>query len=114
MSLALSLGAIEACALENYVNAQLAPGQLGSVSLCIDGDLFTVNDNGVFAGLYSVQILADGAAIALLSGVILEQVSEHFGIGQVVDSHNLITLCAEHLTESQTADTTKTVNSNFY
>ena len=33
--------------------------------------------------------------------------------GQVVDSDNLITLSAEHLTESQTADTAKTVNCNF-
>ena len=31
----------------------------------------------------------------------------------VVDSNNLKALSAEHLTESQTADTTKTIDSNF-
>ena len=61
-----------------------------------------------------MEILADGAAIALLSGVVLEQVSEHLGIGEVVDSYYLVTLCAEHLSESKTSDTAKAVNCNFY
>ena len=43
MSLALCLGAIEAGALENYVNAELAPGKILSLGHCIDGDLFAVN-----------------------------------------------------------------------
>jgi hypothetical protein len=40
-------------------------------------------------------------------------VSQHLGGGQVVDSDNLEALSAEHLAESQTADTTETVNSNL-
>ena len=44
----------------------------------------------------------------------LEQVSKHLGAGQVVDSDNLIALCAEHLAECETTDTAKAVNSNFY
>ena len=114
MSHGFLLGAVEACALENDVYADLAPGQLGSVSLSIDGDLLTVNDNGVLACLNSVQTLADNTAVTLLGGVVLQQVCEHSGVGQVIDSNYLITLGTEHLTESQTADTAKAVNSNFY
>ena len=114
VSLRLSLGAVEACALEHYVYADLTPGQLGSVCLCIDGDLLAVDDDGVLACLYGVQTLADNAAVTLLSCVVLEQVCEHSRVGEVVDSNYIITLGAEHLTESQTTDTAKAVDSNFY
>ncbi len=114
MSHGLVLGAVETGALENYVYADLAPGQLAGVSLSINGDFLTVNDNGILACLYSVQILTDHTAIALLSSVILQEVCEHSGVGQVVDGNYLITLSTEHLTESQTTDTAEAVNSNFY
>jgi hypothetical protein len=39
-------------------------------------------------------------------------VSKHFGAGEVIDGDNLITISLEHLTESQTTDTAKTVDSN--
>ena len=93
------------------VNVQLAPGQLSSVGLCVDGDLLAVDNDVVLASLDSVS--AEGSCVCTLSGVILQQVSQHLGRGQVVDSDNLEALSAEHLAESQTADTTKTINSNF-
>ena len=51
--------------------------------------------------------------IVALSRIILQQVSQHLGAGQIVDCHDLVALGAEHLTESQTADSTETVNCNF-
>ena len=92
------------------VNTQLAPGQLGSVSLCVDGDLLAVDNDVVLASLNDMT----SSSVIALGGVVLQQVSQHSGRGQVVDSDNLVTLSTEHLTESQTADTAKTVNSNFY
>ena len=114
MSLALSLGAVETGALENNVNAQLTPGKLSSVGLRVDGDFLAVYDDGAFACLYGVQVLADGAAVALLSGVILEQVSEHLGIGKVVDGNDLVTGSVKHLSERQTTNAAKAVDCNFY
>jgi hypothetical protein len=52
------------------------------------------------------------AGEATLSGVVLQKVSKHFGAGEVIDGDNLITISLEHLTESQTTDTAKTVDSN--
>jgi hypothetical protein len=56
---------------------------------------------------------AELAAESTLSGVVLQQVSEHFGAGQVVDSNDLVTLSVNHLAESQTTDTAEAVNSNL-
>ena len=111
VSLSLSLGSVETGALQDNVDTQLAPGQLGSVSLSVDGDLLAVDNDVVLASLDSVS--TEGSSVSALSGVILQQVSQHLGGGQVVDSDNLKALSAEHLTESQTADTTKTIDSNF-
>ena len=111
VSLSLSLGGVETGALQNNVDTQLAPGQLGSVGLSVDGDLLAVDNDVVLASLDSVG--AEGQSVCALSGVVLQQVSQHLGRGQVVDSDNFVTLSAEHLTESQTADTAKTINSNF-
>ena len=63
-----------------------------------------VNDDGVLACLNSVEILTDGAAVTLLSGVVLEQVSEHGGSGKIVDRYYLVTLSAEHLSERKTTN----------
>ena len=52
------------------------------------------------------------ASVVALRGVVLQQVSEHIGRGEVVDSDDLGALMTEHLTESQTANTTKTIDSN--
>jgi hypothetical protein len=52
--------------------------------------------------------------VATLSGVVLEQVSQHGRLGQVVDGNDLIALSAEHLTESEAADAAKAIDSNFY
>ena len=91
------------------------PREIFGLGLCINGDLLTVNGDGaacsafVFFVAYGV-----GKGIFTLRRIVFEKVSQHFGAGEIVDGNNLITFCTEHLTESQTADTTETVNSNFY
>ena len=109
VSLSLGLGSIETGALQDNVHTQLAPGQLGSVGLGIDGDLLAVHNNVVLAGLNNMAL----SSVVALGGVVLQQVSQHCGAGQIVDGNNLKALSAEHLTESQTADTAKTIDRNF-
>ena len=60
-----------------------------------------------------MQVFADVAAVGTLSGIILQQMSQHGGAGQVVDGDHFVALGTEHLTERQTANTSKTVNRNF-
>ena len=67
---------------------------------------------GAYAAPFGTHTV-EGSSVGALSGVVLQQVSQHSGRGQVVDSDDFEALSTEHLTESQTADTTKTVNSNF-
>jgi len=109
VSLSLSLGGIEACALQNYVNTDLAPRELSCVSLSIDLDVLAINSDEILACGDSVSLL-----ISALCAVILEQVSEHSGRSKVVDRYDLKSLCAEHLTECQTANTSETINCYFY
>jgi hypothetical protein len=115
VSLALVLRAVETGALKNNVYADLAPRKLGSVSLSIDLKGLAVYGNGVslIVSLYGVKILTYLAAVTALSGIILEKVGEHGRLGKVVDSNDLITLSAKHLSERKTTDTAKTINSNF-
>ena len=114
MSHALSLAGVEAGALQNDVNVQLAPGAVLGVLNGVDLDLLAVDDDGVLGGRNDVLVLADLAAEGALSGVVLQQVSQHLGAGQVVDSDDLVALSVKHLTESQTANAAKTIDSNSY
>ena len=109
----LFLLGVEAGALQHHVYIQLAPGAVGSVLFGVDLDLGAVHDDGILSGGYSVLVLADLAAVGTLSGVVLEQMGQHRGAGQVVDGDNLVALSAEHLAESKTTNAAKTVDSNF-
>src|SRR5699024_1955712 len=80
----------------------------------VDLDLLAVDDDGVLGGRNGVLVLADLAAEGALSGIVLQQVSQHLGAGQIVDGDDLVTLSVEHLTESQTANAAKTIDSNSY
>ena len=108
VGLALFLGGVEAGALQHDVHLQLAPGAIRSVLLGVDDDLMAVHDDGVVGGLNLVIV-----GVVALGGVILQQVRQHLGGGQVVDGDDLVALSAEHLTESQAADAAKTIDSNF-
>ena len=109
----LFLLGVEAGALQHNVYIQLAPGAVGGVLFGVDLDLGAVHDDGILSGGYSVLVLADLAAVGTLSGVVLEQMGQHRGAGQVVDGDNLVALSAEHLAESKTTNAAKTVDSNF-
>ncbi len=109
VSLCLCLGGIEACALQNDIYADLAPGKLSCVGLSINLDLFAVDCDGIFAEGHGFSLL-----VSALCAVILEQVCKHLGRSQIVDRDDLETLSAKHLTECQTTDTTETVNCYFY
>ena len=109
VSLGLGLGGVEAGALEDDVNAELAPGELGGVGLLVDGNLLAVDGDGVLAGH---DLVVTG--VVALRGVVLQEVREHVGGGEVVDGDDLGALVTEHLTERQTADATKAVDSNLY
>jgi hypothetical protein len=124
VSRSLLLRSIETSALEHYIYIEFAPRKLSSIWLSIDGDLLAVNSDGTrsYNGLavlcqnsiligYSVLALAELACETTLSSIILEKVSKHLWAGEVVDSNYFITLCLEHLTESETANTTETVDS---
>ena len=60
----------------------------------------------------NIKPVTDLAAEGTLSGIVLQQVSQHLGAGQVVDCDDLVTLSIKHLTESQTTNTTETIDSN--
>ena len=109
VSLSLSLACVEACALKNYVDIQLTPRKVSSVLLGIDRDLMSINDDGVLCALNLVSKFE-----LALCRVILEQVCKHSRGCKVVDCYDLKPLCCVHLTECQTANTTKTVNCNSY
>ena len=109
MSGSLFLGGVEAGAFENDIDFKLLPGAVVCVLFGID--------------LYGLAVDGDGAGfviggyfvvVSALSGVVFEKVSKHFRAGEVVDGNDLITLCAEHLSECKATDTAEAVNSNFY
>ena len=126
LSLGFSLRGVESGALQNDVNIELCPRKILCVGHCIDCDLLAINCDGaggldglavfLILGLFgsdSVKIFAENAAVTALCRVILQQVCQHLGACQVVDSNDVITLSAEHLTERKTADSAETVDSNF-
>ena len=61
------LGCIETCTLKNYVYTDLSPWKLLSVSLCINLDLFPINDDRILGRLYLVS-----QSIFALRRIILE------------------------------------------
>ena len=116
VSLCLFLRCVETGALENYVNTELAPRTIVCIGFLVDLKQLAVNCDCVslVVRCNCVLILTEYTSISALSCVILEKVSEHGRLCKIVDSYNLITLSAEHLSESKTTDTTETVNRNFY
>ena len=109
MSLSLGLCRVEARALEHNIDIVLAPRDLGCIRLCIDVDLLAVDLDETIAVFDRIRIL-----ITPLCGVILQEMCEHRRARQIVDRDDLIAGSIEHLTECETTDTAKTIDSNFY
>ena len=110
----LLLGGIEAGALQNDIDADLAPRKVLCVCFLIDGDLLAIDNDSVLGSFDSVLALAELAGESALSGIVLKKVSQHSRAGQVVDRDDLIAISLEHLSESKAADTSESVNRNFY
>ena len=114
MSRSFFLRSIEACALKNNVYIVCSPWAVSSVHLCRNLDFFTINDDRIVCCLYSVTAFTELASKTTLCCIILQEMSKHLRACQVVDSNNFITFCFKHLTESQTTNTAKAVNSYIY
>ena len=52
--------------------------------------------------------------VSLLGRIVLQKIGKHIRGSQIIDRDNLKALSLEHLAESQTANTTKTINCNSY
>ena len=109
------LGGIEARALEDDVHVQLAPRKLRGVRDRVDGQDLAVDGDGAgfVIRLDRVLAFADSSGVAALRGVVLQKMSQHGGLGQVVDRNDFITLSAEHLTERKASDPTEAIDCNF-
>ena len=106
MGLGLLAVGEETGGLDDDLDAQVAPGQLGGVAVGEDLDVLAVDDDAVvIVGDFTVETAEDG--------VVLEQVSEGLVVRQVVDRHDLeVRLLLEGGAEEVAADTTEAVDTN--
>ena len=96
----------EAGAFEDDVHTQLAPRQFFRVSVGEDFDFFTVDDE-------VVTFEFGGAVEATLRGVIFEEVQQHVGRSEVVNGDDFDIFRFVHLAQSETADTSESVDGDF-
>ena len=61
-----------------------------------------------------MKVLTDSSAVPALSGVVLEEMSEHLGLGEVVDGDDFVSGGVEHLSECETSDSAESIDCNFY
>ena len=112
VSLCLFLGQVNAGALENVVNTQLAPGNEGSVTVGLIGenlDDLAVNGNG------AVLVIADDFAVeAAVNGIVLYAVSDvGSGMAGSVDGDDFDVIRLDGCSESERADAAETIDTNF-
>ena len=112
MSLCLLLGEVNAGALENVVNTQLAPGNEGSVTVGLVGE--DLNDFAV-NGYGAVLIVADDFAVeAAVYGVVLDAVSDvGSGMAGSVDGDDLDVIRLDGSAESERTDAAETIDTDF-
>jgi hypothetical protein len=104
----LDRGAVteDAGALEDNIDAQLAPGKVGGVALGHVLDLLAVDDEVAVAGR---DLALEGA----VGRIILQQVGHNIDIGQVVDSNELDLGVFDSNSEHIASDTAETVDTNL-
>lgn len=107
MRLCLGFGGVETGAFEHYIDADFFPGEVCGVLFGVDLDLLAVDDD---CALFCFDLI--GESVLALRAVVLQKVSEHLGIGEVVDGDDFVACGAEHLAESKTADSAEAVDSN--
>ena len=97
----------ETSGFENDVRAKAFPRNAGRFGFLADRNLFAVDDKIGF-------IVFNGAVEATLRRVVLQKESQGFRIGEVVDTDDIVLLRSlRHLTEDDTTNTTKTINTNI-
>ena len=107
VSLRLLGGQECAGALEDVLNAHLAPGKLRRVAVADNGDALAVNGDGII-------VILNGSLEAAVHGVVLDGVSKLCGsfIGSVY-RNDLDIVGNDAGSECQTADAAKTIDCNF-
>ncbi len=93
----------EAGGLDDDVDAQLAPGEVGGLALGEHLDRMAVGHEAVLGDLDRVE----GAPV---DGIVLEQVGHRRNVAEVVHCHNLDLGIVHHRAERQAADATESVN----
>ena len=107
MGAGLFHGGVNAGGLDDILGAALAPGDIAGVHLGIDGDGLAIDHQLAVLGLRS-------AFKAAMYGIILEHVYHIVGIDKrIVDAYDLDVGVVDAGPESQTTDTTKTVDTYF-
>ena len=96
----------EAGGLDDDVDAQLAPGEVGGLALGEHLDRMAVGHEAVLGDLDRVE----GAPV---DGIVLEQVGHRRNVAEVVHCHNLDLGIVHHRAERQAADATESVNAYF-
>src|SRR5699024_1240899 len=107
VSLRLFLRAVETCAFQNNVYVKFFPRKVLSFLFSVDLDFLAVycDCTSFFVSGYCVS-----KSVSSLSGIVLQQVSQHLGACKVVDSNNFVSFSTKHLSECKTTNTSKSVN----
>ena len=103
----LRFGSIESGALQNDINVQILPRKVCSILFCIDGNLLAIYNNAVLSSLYF-------SVITTVRCIILEKISKHLRAGKIVDCYHFISVRLKHLSESQTSNTSETIDCYSY
>src|SRR5207244_2734206 len=85
---------------------ELTPGQFRRIAFLQNLDALAVDDDGVV-------IVLDSSVEAAMRAVVLEQQRKRFGVGQIVDRHNIkLAGAGSHDAKHETTNPPKTVDSN--
>src|SRR5262245_47303229 len=91
---------------DDYLRADLFPGNLGRVFLGEDAEVVAGHLDGVFGeGDLLFQVAEDR--------IVFEQVRESLGVGQIINRDEVNLLVAQSRPQDVAPDTAKTINANF-
>ena len=112
VSLCLLLGQVSAGALENVVNAQLAPGDEGGVTVGLVGE--NLDDLAVNGDSAVLVVAVDFAIEAAVNGIVLYAVSDvRSGMAGSVDGNYFDVIRLDSCSESERTDAAETIDTNF-
>ena len=92
--------------LENDFGPKEAPWKVGRIALLENHNLLAVDDK-------ILVVMPDFPFEAPVDRVPLQQVSECFGVGKVVDRHDVRNLLGRHRAENIPANSAEAINANF-